>query len=51
MNPVFLQVNNLNDIKKIKGHLQLNLLLKGVKIPQKRKAEEDLQEVNNFISS
>ncbi|XP_011706314.1 PREDICTED: uncharacterized protein LOC105461514 [Wasmannia auropunctata] len=42
--PPYLEVNNLNDIKKIEGHMPINELLKGNHLP-KRKNEESSTDV------
>jgi len=40
-------VNEIKDIHKLSGRMPLNLLLKGIEIPRKRKTEENsIQEVN-----
>jgi len=47
VNPIYLLVNEIKDIRKLSGRMSLSLLLKGVEIPKKRKTEEDsTQEVN-----
>jgi len=48
--PVYLLVNDINDIRKLKGHMKLSELLQGVRIPKKRKTEETLKEVIKFIT-
>jgi len=48
--PVYLLVNDIKDICKLKGHMQLSELLQGVRIPKKRKTEETLKEVIKFIT-
>jgi len=48
--PVYLLVNDIKDICKLKGHMQLSELLQGVRIPKKRKIEETLKEVIKFIT-
>jgi len=48
--PVYLLVNDIKDIRKLKGHMQLSELLQGVRIPKKRKTEETLKEVIKFIT-
>jgi len=48
--PVYLLVNDIKDIRKLKGHMQLSELLQGVRIPKKRKTEEPLKEVIKFIT-
>jgi len=48
--PVYLLVNDIKDIRKLKGRMQLSELLQGVRIPKKRKTEETLKEVIKFIT-
>lgn len=38
--PPYLIINNIHDIKKLDGHLTLSLVLKGMSSPKKRKIEE-----------
>lgn len=41
VNPAYLLVNDVNNIKKLDGRMSLSTLLKGVRIPSKRKTEEE----------
>lgn len=38
--PPYLIINNIHDIKKLDGHLALSFVLKGMSTPKKRKIEE-----------
>jgi len=40
VDPPYLLINNIHDIKKVEGHMSLTLLLKGTNTPIKRKIEE-----------
>lgn len=46
---MYLLVNDLNDIRKLCGHMSLPMLLKGVQIPQERKSEENISQQINLL--
>lgn len=37
---MYLLVNDINDIRKLEGRMSLKELLKGIRLPNKRKVEE-----------
>lgn len=41
VNPAYLLMNDVNNIKKLDGRMSLSTLLKDVRIPSKRKTEEE----------
>jgi len=47
--PVYLLVNDIKDIRRLNGHMELSTLLKGVQISKKRKVEDKLNEVIKLL--